>query len=79
MRTNEQRAARFLKALEAYKAAEGETIGPDISEDIVDLLVDLHHYTMSESKFNLSPGDVGLAVDSMVVGAFNHFEAEQDD
>lgn len=79
MRTNEQRAARFLKALEAYKAAEHETVGPDISEDIVDLLVDLHHYVSSESTIAVRDHEVMDAVDNMLVSAVSHFEAEQDD
>ena len=77
-RTNDQRAERAKKALEAYKAVENETLGPDFSEDITDLLVDLHHYLVTEGIVAVSH-EARDAMDTMLVTAADHFDAETDE
>lgn len=80
-RTNDQRAERARAALEAYKAVENEGGSPDASEDIVDLLVDLHHYLVKYGKDNgvNDADDAKDAMDNLLVSAAEHFECEVSD
>jgi hypothetical protein len=73
-RTNDQRADRAFKALQAYKAAENETLGPDIGEDITDLLTDLHHYCQREMC--RGKDEAMSSMDHLLISAQGHFEDE---
>lgn len=47
--TNRERAERALAALRAWKLVANEAGEPDASEDVVDLIADLHHYVQREN------------------------------
>jgi hypothetical protein len=84
--TNQQRAARALAALTAFKAVENETLSSNIADDITDLLTDLHHYVLSLEgsthgiieRFPVDSSDVTECVDNMLGVAARHFTTEMD-
>ena len=77
-RTNDQRATRAEHALKAYKDYCQEFLGPDFSEDITDLLVDLHHYLVIKGLV-VANHEAKDAMDNMLVTAAGHFDAETEE
>ena len=77
-RTNDQRAERALAALQAHKKVENEGGEPDTNEDVIDLLVDLHHYLLKYGKSNgvndADDAEEGMA--SLIFVAADHFKVE---
>lgn len=78
-RTNHRRATRAQFALTAYKGFENETPGPDLAEDIVDLLADLHHFCRSTSTLARDGDEAKQVLNNLLVSAQSHFDEEMDD